>query len=460
MQSEKGEGVVLDSGKAPSVSTALVQVTPVAVPAPAESTSTLTQEGLTPPVKCSSSKSNSCSPKGGAVGHSRRLSIASSFENAHGVTSSTEPLAPTSGTAHWVYVDEPLPKEIPEYLVPYWENVCNSYVTNIKAVLQNLRTERILIIHHLFNIREEFKQYLRRPDLKQEFVSQWQQNYNSIPKDMRDDEETKAELHQRLDDLRERLWDICDKRKEEVGQERAAIMCDGWLEDHTAVLINHFSTLMQVEVDRFQDSLRLLRDYYTGMYKQVLPEAGPEFTCIPLLDIVALEEPGTQTDKSKSSERVTKSAGKRDCEGDEKKKTKVVPLIPRRPPSTEVASMKQKGFQDPDEKLLHDIYQTALTAINNMVSVEAAQREAEENEEAQQQMDRERLQRMSQASAAAAAANSGKDKKKAGTKKKGPPSPAQEPSPPPAPEEDSEEVCKRAIRNKIRQEYAAALDHE
>ncbi|XP_038852765.1 sperm flagellar protein 2 [Salvelinus namaycush] len=477
MQSEKGEVVVLDSGKAPAVSTALVQVTPVAVPAPTEST--LTQEGLTPAVKCSSSKSNSRSPKGsqsniekstsegkdvhrGAVGHSRTLSIASSYENSHGGnTSPTEPLAPTPGTAHWVYVDEPLPKEIPEYLVPYWENVCNSYVTNVKAVMQNLRTERILIIHHLFNIREEFKQYLRRPDLKQEFVSQWQQNYNSIPKDMRDDEETKAELHQRLDDLRERLWDICDKRKEEAGQERAAIMCDGWLEDHTAVLINHFSTLMQVEVDRFQDSLRLLRDYYTGMYKQVLSEAGPEFTCIPLLDIVVLEEPGTQTDKSKSSERVTKSAGKRDSEGDEKKKTKVVPLIPRRPPSTEVASMKQKGFQDPDEKLLHDIYQTALTAINNMVSVEAVQREAEENEEAQQQMDRQRLQRMSQASAsAAAAANSGKDKKKAGTKKKGPPSPAQEPSPPPAPEEDSEEVCKRAIRNKIRQEYAAALDHE
>uniref|UniRef100_A0A8C7P6L4 Sperm flagellar 2 n=1 Tax=Oncorhynchus mykiss TaxID=8022 RepID=A0A8C7P6L4_ONCMY len=184
---------------------------------------------------------------GGAVGHSRKLSIASSLENSHGVnTSPTEPLAPTPGTTHWVYVDEPLPKEIPEYLVPYWENVCNSYVTNVKAVMQNLRTERILIIHHLFNIREEFKQYLRRPDLKQEFVSQWQQNYNSIPKDMRDDEETKAELHQRLDDLRERLWDICDKRKEEAGQERAAIMCDGWLEDHTAVLINHFSTLMQV----------------------------------------------------------------------------------------------------------------------------------------------------------------------------------------------------------------------
>uniref|UniRef100_A0A8C7CAK7 Sperm flagellar 2 n=1 Tax=Oncorhynchus kisutch TaxID=8019 RepID=A0A8C7CAK7_ONCKI len=268
-----------------------------------------------------------------------------------------------------------LPQEIPEYLVPYWENVCNSYVTNVKAVMQNLRTEHCptkTVISYL----EEFKQYLRRPDLKQEFVSQWQQNYNSIPKDMRDDEETKAELHQRLDDLRERLWDICDKRKEEAGQERAAIMCDGWLEDHTAVLINHFSTLMQVEVDRFQDSLRLLRDYYTGMYKQVLSEAGPEFTCIPLLDIVALEEPGTQTDKSK-----------RQAEG----------------------CCSGEGIR-PDSSEIPRVY--SLETILNQME-----------------------------------ANS-------------PPSPAQEPSPPPAPEEDSEEVCKRAIRNKIRQEYAAALDHE
>lgn len=47
--------------------------------------------------------------------------------------------------------------------------------------------------------REEYKHYLRRPDLKQELVSQWQKDFNSIPDDMREDEETKAELHLRLD---------------------------------------------------------------------------------------------------------------------------------------------------------------------------------------------------------------------------------------------------------------------
>uniref|UniRef100_A0A6Q2YMU3 Calponin-homology (CH) domain-containing protein n=1 Tax=Esox lucius TaxID=8010 RepID=A0A6Q2YMU3_ESOLU len=162
---------------------------------------------------------------------------------------------------------------------------CRSYVTDVKAVMQNLRTERILIIHHLFDIREKFRRYLQRPDLKQEFVSQFQQDYNSILEELREDDVTKAEMHQRFDDLRERLWDICDKRREEAEEERVAVMGDGWLEDHTALLINHFATLMQAEVDRCQDTLGLLRDYYKGMYRQGLPEAGSEFTCVPLLGI-------------------------------------------------------------------------------------------------------------------------------------------------------------------------------
>lgn len=47
--------------------------------------------------------------------------------------------------------------------------------------------------------REDYKHYLSRPDLKQELVTQWQKDFNSIPDDMRDDEETKAELHLRMD---------------------------------------------------------------------------------------------------------------------------------------------------------------------------------------------------------------------------------------------------------------------
>ncbi|KAM4615776.1 sperm flagellar protein 2 [Polymixia lowei] len=410
----------------------------------------------------SHSTSNTHSPRG----RSRRVSVSSvSNENSQGgPRSPSESASPCPGSASWVYVDEPLPPEIPQYLCPYWDSVCESYVSSVKAVMQNLRSERILIIRHLFNIREEYKHYLGRPDLKQEFVCQWQQDYNSVPDDMRDDEETKAELHQRLDDLRERLWDICDKRREEDGQERAALMGDGWLDDHTGVLINHYSTLVQVEVDRFQDTLCILKDYYLGMYKQELPEPPPDFTCIPLLDITDTED----TPQEDSTEQVTGSdCGKRD-DGDDRRKTKV------RPPSSEVVS-KQGGLQqeDPDktseEKHISDIYQAALTTINHLVSAEAHQKEVEMSEESQRQEDKDRVEKASQASASGA--TKGKDRKKSSGRKKGrssvenwdgyaAPSPPPEPSPPPTVEESSEEVHKRQVRGKIRKEYAAALDHE
>ncbi|KAM7391379.1 hypothetical protein PAMP_022074 [Pampus punctatissimus] len=241
------DDVVLDSGKTPdpsSATPALVDQAPALTdqdPGPTKSSISLNEhkdKSVT-----SIPKSNTHSPRG----QSRKASACSlTFEDSQGI--SKNPLESSShcpGSSSWVYVDEPLPPEIAEYLCPHWDAVCDSYVSNVKAVMQALRTEHTLINHHLFNIREEYKHYLARPDLKQELVSQWQKDFNKIPDDMREDEDTKAELHQRLDDLRERLWDISDKRKEEDEQERALLVGDGWLEDHTAILINHHSRLMQ-----------------------------------------------------------------------------------------------------------------------------------------------------------------------------------------------------------------------
>ena len=63
---------------------------------------------------------------------------------------------------------------------------------------------------------------------------------------MRDDSETRAELHQQIDDLKEKLWSICDERKEQAENERETNMNDGWLDDRLGVLSNHYLTVMQV----------------------------------------------------------------------------------------------------------------------------------------------------------------------------------------------------------------------
>ncbi|XP_053304104.1 sperm flagellar protein 2 [Spea bombifrons] len=384
-------------------------------------------------------------------------------KKSHSAPATPEPPEPTPvgpppvqpGSPDWVYVDEPLPQEIPEFLLPYWETIESNYGNTIKAALKSMRQERMIVIHYLYDIRNRFKDYIKRPDHKQEFVSQWQSDFSSVPDDMREDEETKAELHQRVDDLRDRLWDICDNRKEEAEQERADIMNEGWLQDHLGILANHFITVMQAEVDRFQDTARLLHDYYQGMEGRHPSDVGQDFTRIPLLDIFGA-----------------------DLEG-EMEQPKRIPLIPRRPQTPEnLGKQKSKSAQvksrddqtaentkpinETDEKLIADTWQVAVSAIANMVAHQKQAREAEEEKEqmAAETKEKERL-KASQGASRGSARGSKKKTPKSPKGKRGKSPGASAPTPSPQNPEESAMLQKQQdLKFKIRQEYFFALELE
>ncbi|KAM8960886.1 sperm flagellar protein 2 [Pelodytes ibericus] len=366
------------------------------------------------------------------------------------------------GSADWVYVDEPLSQEIPQFLVPYWETIENTYGITIKAALRSMRQERLIVIHYLYDIRITFKDYLKRPDHKQEFVSQWQSDFGSFADDMWEDEETKAELHQRLDDLRDRLWDICDNRKDEAEQERLGIMNEGWLQDHIGILANHFFSLMQAEVDRTQDTVRLLHDYYQGMESKIPSESTQDFTRIPLVDIL-------NSDLEEDSENPRR-----------------IPLVSRRLPSREHNSGKQKSktlqpknkedqsadvfkqIPEADEKIIIETWQTAESAIVNMMTHLKQVKEAEEEKELQvmEMKEKERLKASHPASKGSEKASKKKPPKsppKSSPKgKRGGKSPspkAQTPSNQ-TPEESAEFQKKQELKFKLKQEYFAALECE
>uniref|UniRef100_A0A3Q1BV47 Calponin-homology (CH) domain-containing protein n=1 Tax=Amphiprion ocellaris TaxID=80972 RepID=A0A3Q1BV47_AMPOC len=145
---------------------------------------------------------------------------------------------------------------------------CQQYFTGQKCAIFDKHCSYSYLF--LGVCREGYKHYLGRPDLKQELVSQWQKDFNGVPDNMREDEETTAELHMRLDGLRERLWDISDKRKEEDEQERDALLYDNWLEDHTAVLINHHSALMQVTLQFLSNQLTEGISYFIDQLSDVV----------------------------------------------------------------------------------------------------------------------------------------------------------------------------------------------
>jgi hypothetical protein len=54
--------------------------------------------------------------------------------------------------------------------------------------------------------------------------------------------------------LRDRLWDICDARKEEAEQERLDIINESWLQDILGITMNHFFSLMQVRAAGHHDT--------------------------------------------------------------------------------------------------------------------------------------------------------------------------------------------------------------
>lgn len=362
----------------------------------------------------------------------------------------TAPPPPKAGTEEWVYVNEPIPEELPSFLVPYWELIEKSYINHIKTVLRHLRERQHNVLSYLYETRTSFQEFLRRPDHKQDFVSQWQADFNSVPEDLWEDEETKAELHQRVNDLRDRLWDICEARKEEAEQERLDIINESWLQDSIGITMNHFFSLMQAEVNRFQDTKRLLQDYYRAMESKIPLEDSKKFTRVPLV----------QLDGKEISESQLR-----------------IPLVPRISNSPENSAVKPKvgtflkGRSDPplevleanfeiDEKILLDTWQQASLAISNMVAAEVHQRLTEEEKEPPQ-LDSKEKSPQSGANKKAKKEKEAPKKKKTDKKGKGKSSPVAEVSPVTVTPEEMAEMEKRnELRLRIKEEHLAALQTE
>ena len=79
----------------------------------------------------------------------------------------------------------------------------------------------------------QFLTFLKRLDGKQQVLDKFIQDFNDFSDqypDMREDEQTKEELHQRVDILSDELWEIAEERREQAVDERKKIMDSGWVE--------------------------------------------------------------------------------------------------------------------------------------------------------------------------------------------------------------------------------------
>lgn len=60
--------------------------------------------------------------------------------------------------------------------------------------------------------------------------------------------QTKEELHQRVDDLEDRIIEIIDSKKTDAEEERNSFINSGWLESELEYFYNSILILVQTEI--------------------------------------------------------------------------------------------------------------------------------------------------------------------------------------------------------------------
>lgn len=83
---------------------------------------------------------------------------------------------------------------------------------------------------------------------------------------MVEEEQTKEELHQRIEDLEDQLLEIIEGKREEAAEERNQVINSGWLESRLERFYMYIQTLVQVELERSLACQQLLTDFYTVTY--------------------------------------------------------------------------------------------------------------------------------------------------------------------------------------------------
>ena len=82
---------------------------------------------------------------------------------------------------------------------------------------------------------------------------------------MIEEDQTKEELHQRVEDLHQLLWEIVETKKEEATEERKQIMNSNYIEDEMDFYVANIHRLIQAEMDRYFGSIQLINDYYNTL---------------------------------------------------------------------------------------------------------------------------------------------------------------------------------------------------
>jgi len=169
-----------------------------------------------------------------------------------------------------------LKKETAELLDRVWYSMENQYADSAKSVFRRTRHNRKLFLHRLHGVKDKFIVHLKEPDVrKQKLLLTFQDDFNRLDQDVRNDDVVKGELHRRLKELREALWGVVEERKSNATNELNSIKKQQWLDEFQVYITRQYMQLVQLEVNRYLHTAKFLTDFYLEKNAQAPPvDAG------------------------------------------------------------------------------------------------------------------------------------------------------------------------------------------
>ncbi|XP_030754306.1 sperm flagellar protein 2-like isoform X2 [Sitophilus oryzae] len=173
---------------------------------------------------------------------------------------------PLVGEPDWQYVIVPVPEDYMIPLASIWESAEEIYTNDLKQLLFMKRTKMNLLAPFTNRVKETMQKFIDRPDCKGQYLAKFQQAFNAFDMDFRKDDEFKAEMHCRIADFKEKLTELCDEKMLISESGRCGIINANWAPKEIAALLNDFINMLQIEIDRYVQSVWLADNYFSGVF--------------------------------------------------------------------------------------------------------------------------------------------------------------------------------------------------
>lgn len=155
------------------------------------------------------------------------------------------------------------------------------------------------------------------------------------------------------------MWELCDARRDGAEEERRRTLSNEWTLIETVILVNVYIGILQVEIDRFVDTMQLLQDYYTSMSQKPLQES--RFSKI-VLNYIELEDILQETSLLKSKERTASKMKVESVEASAR-------FINKNQIKTEIETLLvdvSKTF-DPDQNIIYNVIKDNVRQVRGVV---------------------------------------------------------------------------------------------